>query len=161
MRRRVLQICVLALSAGAVLAVAGEVNTPPLLDGGSVYVHATPSLDKQGEPHVVGEVANRNRHSWLTVQFSCRTDNTVTDGRPSSSIPVTIRFNPPLPPGSAQKFDVRPDGSDEVQRLSRALEQYPQPYWWACDTVHASGEDVSHQVFTIGPQPSPGPRGYL
>lgn len=161
MRRRMLQMCVLVLSSWAILAVAGELNTPPLLDQGSVYVHAMPAFDKQNKPHIIGEVANRSRHSWLTVRFNCRTDNTRTDGQPTFAIPVTIRLNPPLPPGSSQKFDVLPDGSDEVERLSQALKRYPQPYWWACDTVHASGEDVSHQVFTVGPQPPPRPRGGL
>jgi hypothetical protein len=133
-------------------AIASD-TTPHHLESGVVVIDATPSLDAHGHPHVSGEISNRSDKSWLAFHFTCRTDNTSTDGLPSYTFKLNVRYSKPLQPGEKRRFDVLPDASKDRDLLSHLLARYPQPYWWFCNVELATGDDTSHQTFTVGQTP--------
>jgi hypothetical protein len=130
-------------------------TSPPQLDKGGVMVVATPSLDAQGTLHVIGSVINSSQKRWLIVRFTCSSDNSGTDGLPSQSFDLTIRFQTPIEPGSRRHFDVQPDLTIDRRRLHDAAVNYPQAYWWVCSEM--TGDDTDHHTFKINPHVVPPP----
>ena len=159
MSRKLIGKSALAIAAAVCATAMSMANdaAPPRLEHGVVGVHAVPSADAGGHPHVLGAVYNRSEKSWLAIHFVCRSDNKRADGLQPYAFELNIRFQSPLEPDERRRFDVLPDAAADRTRLKEALIKYPQSYWWFCDGVNATGDDTEHQAFTIGPQIPPTP----